>query len=226
MSVFFPAYNEEGNIETTVKKAVEVLKGLELKKWEVIIVDDGSKDGTLKISQRLAKEIPGVRVIHQQNGGYGSALRTGFESGKYEVVVYNDGDGQFDFAEIGKFLEAIENYDVLFGYRIKRADPITRLIMARGWNMVVSLFFTIRLHDVDCGFKMLRKEVIEKIFPLDSKRGGMVNAEIAIKAKRAGFKIGQVGVHHYPRLEGRPTGASIRVIANSFMDLFKLWAKK
>lgn len=224
LSVFFPAYNEEGNIATTTKKAVAALKKLGLR-WEVLIIDDGSKDATGQIADALAKEEVRIKVIHQPNGGYGRALRSGFYNAQYGWVVYTDADGQFDFSEVTKFLAETGKADVIYGYRIKRNDPFFRLLFAKGWALSLFLFFGLRLKDVDCGFKMVRKKVLEKIPPLESTRGGMVNAELAIKAKKYGFEIAQVGVNHYPRLTGRPTGANLRVIIQSYLDLLNLWWK-
>ncbi|OGE26988.1 hypothetical protein A3C32_02295 [Candidatus Daviesbacteria bacterium RIFCSPHIGHO2_02_FULL_41_14] len=225
LSVFFPAYNEEKNIEDTVKKAVNVIKELKLDKWEIIIVNDGSKDKTGEVADNLSQNISNVRVVHQLNGGYGMAVRGGFYNSKYDWIVYTDSDGQFDFSEINKFLELTDQADAIWGYRIKRQDPLFRLLNAQGWKLALWIFFGLSLQDVDCGFKMIKKEIIDKIPKLESTRGGMVNAELAIKAKKYGFKIAQVGVNHYPRIHGKPTGANIRVIIQSFIDLFKLWLK-
>lgn len=222
LSVFFPAFNEEENIRSTVEKAIKVIKNLNIKEWEIIIVDDGSKDGTGEIADKLSKEHKQVRVIHQENGGYGSALKTGFSNSKFEWIVYTDSDGQFDFGEVVRFFEKAKDADVVLGYRIKRSDPFIRIMLAWGWRLSVLVFLGLRLRDVDCGFKLLNRKVWRKISPLDSQRGAMVNAEIAIRAKKSGFKILQVGVNHYPRILGKPTGASIRVIINSYLDLIKL----
>lgn len=225
LSVFFPVFNEEENISSTVEKAVLVLEKLSLK-WEVIVINDGSKDKTGEVAEDLAKRIKNVSVVHQENGGYGLALRAGFKNAKYPWVVYTDGDGQFDFSEVTKFLDKAKNgADLILGYRIKRNDPYKRLVLAKGWALVLFLFFGLKLRDVDCGFKMVHQKVLEGIPKLESKRGAMINAELAIKAEKFGFKIAQVGVNHYPRLFGKPTGASMKVIINSFIEVFKLWWK-
>lgn len=223
LSVFFPCYNEEKNIVTTVKKAVDVLEKLNLN-YEIIIVDDGSTDQTGQIAEGLAKNNSKIRVIHhQKNLGYGEALKSGFYNSRLDTIAYNDGDGQFDFSEVTKFIDKVEEADLIIGYRIKRADHPLRALFAKGWAFSLWSFFGLKLRDVDCGFKLIKKEVLEKIGPLTSTRGGMINAELAIKAKKLGFKIAQVGVKHFPRLSGKPTGASLPVIAKSYLDLFKLW---
>lgn len=223
LSVFFPVFNEGGNIESLVDKALKVLDNLKLE-YEIIIVDDGSKDDTGKILEKLVKENKTIKVYnHPKNLGYGEALKSGFYNAKYDTIVYTDGDGQFDFSEVGKFLEKIEDYDLLIGYRIKRQDPFFRILFKKGWKLSLFVFFGLTLKDVDCGFKMIKRHVLEKIPHLESQRGAMINAELVIKAKKAGFKIGQVGVNHYPRLSGKPTGANLKVIIESYLDFLRLW---
>ena len=225
ISVFFPTYNEEGNIEETVLKAKKVLLDV-AGNWEIIIVDDGSTDKTGEISAELTKKDKRIKVItHQVNRGYGAALQSGFYNAKYDWVVYNDSDGQFDFSEITKFISEIDSANLLLGYRIKRSDSPYRLILTKGWAMCLFITFGLKLKDVDCGFKMVNKKVIEKIPKLESERGGMINAELAIKAKKYGFRIKQIGVNHYPRTKGLATGAQLNVVVKSFIDLFKLWIK-
>lgn len=225
LSVFFPIFNEEANIIPTVEKAVKVLDKLSLKDYEIILIDDGSKDRSLQIVDQLAAKYKFVRAIHQPNGGYGCALRTGFANAKYDWIVYTDADGQFDFLEVTKFLERADEAEVIYGYRLKRKDHFLRNLAAKGWALSVWLFFQLWMKDVDCGFKMVNREVLAKIPTLESSRGGMINAELVIKAKKSGFRIAQVGVNHYPRLAGSPTGVKPRVILQSYIDLFKLWWK-
>ncbi len=223
LSVFFPLYNEEGNVLDRVEKATAVLENLRLD-YEILLIDDGSADKTGQIADELANKNPKIRVIHHpKNLGYGEALKSGFYNARNEIIVYTDGDGQFDFAEVNKFLEKIEDHDLVIGYRIKRQDPFFRILFKKGWKLTLLAFFRLTLKDVDCGFKMVRKEVLEKIPHLQSSRGAMINAELAIKAKKKGFKISQVGVNHYPRLSGKPTGANINVISRSYLDLVSLW---
>ncbi|MBU0999840.1 glycosyltransferase [Patescibacteria group bacterium] len=225
LSVFFPCINEEGSIEDVVCKTEQILKKLKFK-HEIIIVNDGSTDRTGQIADRMARENPNIKVIHHaKNLGYGEALKSGFYNARYETIVYTDGDGQFDFSEVHKFLDKIKDYDLVIGYRIKRQDSFFRRIFGRGWRLTLLVFFRLTLKDVDCGFKMVSKKVLEGIPHLESQRGAMINAELAIKAKKYGFRVGQVGVNHYPRLSGKPTGVNIRVIIKSYLDFFKLWWK-
>lgn len=225
LSVFFPCINEEGNVESTVKRAIEVLDRLKLK-YEVIIVNDGSSDKTGEVAHRLADKNPDIKVIdHPKNLGYGEALKSGFYNARFDTIVYTDGDGQFDFSEVTEFLEKIKENDLVIGYRIKRQDSFIRRLFGKGWKLTLLTFFRVTLKDVDCGFKMVKREVLEKIPHLESSRGAMINAELVIKAKKAGFKIGQVGVTHYPRISGKPTGANVKVIIKSYLDLVRLWWK-
>lgn len=223
LSVFFPAYNEEANIEKTVKDADNILKA-SVGQYEIIIVDDGSKDETGKIADKLALSNKNIKVIHHHpNKGYGAALKSGFYSAKYPWVAFTDSDGQFDFSEILKLLEKTNQADLIVGYRFDRNDPVMRKINGWLWTQLNNLLLGINVRDVDCAFKLIKKEVIETIPRLRSERGGMISPELLYKAHKNGFKIVEVGVHHYPRRLGRQTGANFKVIIKSFIDLFKLW---
>lgn len=225
LSVFFPAFNEEKNIGETVEKAVKVLEDLKIP-YEVLVINDGSKDKTQEVVESLEKTYPKVRLInHPTNLGYGEALKSGFYNSKYDWIAFTDSDGQFDFSEITKFLEKTDEADLVIGYRINRQDPLIRKLNALGWKWINNILMGTYVKDLDCAFKMVKKEVIEKIPKLESSRGGMISPELISKSKRAGFKIVEVGVHHYPRTKGSPTGASPKVILKSFVDLFKLWWK-
>lgn len=224
LSVFFPAYNEEGNIKKTVERAVEVLESLNIE-WEIVIVDDGSKDKTGEIADELALKNPKIRVVHQANGGYGEAIKSGLYNSKLEWIAFTDSDGQFDFSDISKLIEKSDEADLVVGYRMDRKDPVIRKINGWGWTTINNILFGLNLRDIDCAFKLINKKVIGKISKLEAKRGAMISPELLAKAKKSGFKIIEVGVHHYPRLEGNSTGASLKVIINSFRDLFRLWWK-
>lgn len=225
LSVFFPAYNEEKNIKNTVEKAAKKIKELPFKDWEILVIDDGSGDKTGEIADQLAKKNAHIKAIHQENGGYGTALRAGFKNAKYDWIVFTDSDGQFDFAEINKFLEKTMEADYIIGYRIKRADNLFRLLAGKTWALSVFVLFGYWVKDIDCGFRMIKKSVYQKISPLESTRGAMINAEMLVKVKKKKFKIVQVGVNHYPRVGGASTGVRVNVIIKSYWELFKLWWK-
>ncbi len=224
LSLFLPAYNEEANLRTTVEKTVPVLKKA-AGRYELIIVDDGSKDQTGQIADDLAKKYPFIRVIHHRpNRGYGGAVQSGWYGGKFEWIAFIDADGQFDFSEITKFIEKQEetNADLVIGYYLKRAVSRMTILTSKIWELLVFLFFGLRVTDIDCGFKMVRKKVIETIPHLESERGPFVTSELLIKAKKAGFKFAEVGIHHYPRKGGSATGRSFKVIVSGFKDLIRL----
>jgi len=227
LSVFFPAYNEEANIRQAVEKAVEVLEKV-AKKWEIIVIDDGSKDKTGAIVKRLIKKEPRIRLItHTPNRGYGAALKSGFYNSQYEWIAFTDADGQFDFSEITKFFEKQKQTgaDLVIGYYLKRAVPFYRILGSKFWELAVFLLFGLKVKDIDCGFKLIHKKVIEEIPPLEAERGPFISSELLIKAKKKGFKIVQLGVHHYPRKAGKATGASLKVVLSGLKDLIKLKAK-
>ena len=221
LSVFFPAYNEEENIVQTVEKALEVLPAF-VENFEITIVNDGSGDRTKELADKLAGQYENVRVVsHEKNRGYGGALKSGLTSAKYENIFYADGDGQFDLKEIERLLPLVPECDIAAGFRIKRSDPIHRVINGKAYNLLVRLLFGLKVRDIDCAFKIVKKGVVDTI-PLKSE-SQFVSAELLIKAKKKGFTIKQVGVHHFPREKGKPTGNSLRAIIGSFSELFKLW---
>lgn len=228
LSVFFPAYNEEENIKETITKAVAVLNNV-ARKWEIIVVNDGSADKTGEIVKELIKKEPRIQMItHTPNRGYGAALKTGLYNSKYNLIAFTDADGQFDFSEITEFLKTQKKTeaDLAIGYYLKRKVPFYRILGSRFlWQPVVYLLFGLKARDVGCGFKLIKKKVVDKIPRLEAERGPFICSELLIKAKKAGFKIVEVGVHHYPRKSGKATGASLRVILSGFSDLFRLRKK-
>lgn len=225
ISVFFPAYNEEENIEDTARKARKVL--LEIAdKWEIIVVNDGSTDKTGQIAAKLRREDKRIDVInHSTNQGYGAAFRSGFYSGKYAWTAFTDADGQFDFSEITKFIKKQKETgaDLVIGYYLDRKVSKIRKLNSFVWQTINYLLFGLRVRDIDTGFKLFSKTVIDKLPKLESTRGAFIESELLIKAKKAGFKIEEIGVHHYARAAGEATGANFDVIIQSFIDLFKLW---
>lgn len=226
LSVFFPAYNEEKNIKNTVEKAVRALNKT-VKVWEIIIVNDGSKDATGAIADGLAKKDSRIRVIHHNpNRGYGAALKSGFYGSRYPWIVFTDSDGQFDFSQLPNFINKQKETgaDLVVGYYIKRAVPFYRKANTFLWQVVVRLLFNLKVRDIDCGFKLIRKEVFDEIPKLESERGAFISSEFLIKAQKKGFKIVEIGAKHFAAT--RPgTGADINVIVKSFIDLLKLWKK-
>lgn len=224
LSLFFPAYNEEANIAETVTKAAKVLPKV-AHKYEILVVNDGSKDGTGAEVKSLMKKLKFLRMVtHDPNRGYGGALKTGFAETKYDLVVFTDSDGQFDFAEVEKMIAKLQetNADLVIGYRIKRSDPPKRLFIAnmlKLWNL---FWFGMWFRDTDCGFKLIRRRVLDEVIPLTSN-GGIISTEFLAKVKRAGFKYAEVGVHHYPRRAGVSTGDNLKVISKAVRETLAIW---
>lgn len=223
LSVFFPAYNEEQNIITTITKADQVLKSLNLKNYEIIVINDGSEDKTAAVVEKLTLQNSRIRLVnHPKNLGYGHALKTGFQSSKYPWVFFADSDGQFDFSEIGKFLKRGDEADLIVGYRLNRADSLMRKTYTFFWNGLARILLGLTLKDYSCGFKLIKRKVFEAVGPLQAEEK-VTQIEMLVKAKRMGFKFLEVGVNHYPRRYGTPTGAKIKVVVRSMIDLLKLW---
>lgn len=222
LSIFFPFWNEEKNIEVVVKKAVRVAKNV-AEKWEIIMVDDGSSDNTYEIAQRLAKNNPNLKVTRNlTNRGYGAALKTGFKTARYKLIVFTDGDNQFDFSEVTRFLKNLKDADLVIGYRKKRLDHPFRHVLMNLLKIWDFLFFGFYFRDIDCGFKLFRKEALNKILPLNSE-GAMITTEILAKAVRKKLKIKQVEVSHHKRIYGDQSGGNLRVILRALKESFLLW---
>lgn len=220
LSVFFPCHNEEGNVERVVSNALEVLPGIS-DDYEIIVVDDGSTDATGAIADRLAAEHEAVSVIHhEQNRGYGGALQSGFRAATKEWVFYTDGDGQFNLKDLPGLLGLTAQYDIVTCYRMDRQDPLGRKVSGWGWSKLVSLLFGLGLRDVDCAFKLYRREVFDNI-EMHSE-GALIDTEILARAKRRGYRMVQRGVHHYPRQAGVQSGASPRVVLRAVKELIRL----
>ena len=222
ISAVLPAYNEEENIETATRRMADVLRSLDLRDWEVIVVDDGSVDQTGNIADRLAEEDPGhLRVFHHSpNKGYAEALKTGFTRSQHQLIFYTDSDNQFDVREITSFLPLIEDVDIVNGFRIYRFDPLTRLVLSWGFNLLVRILFRIKVRDIDCAFKLFRREVFDKV-NIESKKF-FVDAEVLAKARYFGFRMTEVGVRHYPRPAGRSTVRASHIPA-TLMELARIW---
>jgi len=221
ISFVLPAYNEEENIEKAVRAVVQAAEGLDLEAYEVIVVNDGSADRTHEILERLREENPHVRPIHHpQNIGYADALKTGFTSAMLPLVFYTDSDLQFDVKEVKNLLPAIEDYDIVCGFRIYRYDPLTRLFLAWGYNLVARTIFRLRVRDIDCAFKLFRREVFD-VIEIRSKKF-FVDTEVLAKARHHGFRMTEIGVRHYPRAGGRSTVRPSHIIS-TLRELAKMW---
>ncbi len=225
ISLFLPCYNEEANIEKAVLSAQEFLKEI-ASDYEIIVVNDGSKDRTGEIADKLAGRFSNIKAIHHPtNLGYGSALTSGFRNASKDLVFFMDGDNQFDIRELKNLLPFLDKFDAVVGYRIKRKDPLHRKVNAWLFNRLANILFGLGIRDIDCGFKLFKRRAI-KDMGLTS-RGALISTELLVKIKRRGFKIKEAGVQHYPRVFGKQTGANIKVILRFFKELVKLgWRLK
>jgi glycosyltransferase involved in cell wall biosynthesis len=223
LSVSFPALNEEANIGPLLDEALDVLPSM-ADAFEVIVVDDGSSDATSDVVRRYAELHPEVRlVVHPENLGYGHALRSGLQHSRGDAIALIDGDRQFRIADLAKLAELLPDNDAVLGYRIKRADPWHRLVVAKVYHRVLQAVFRLHLRDVDCGMKLYRREVIDAIFPQLESRSAFISPELAIRSRHAGFeRLSEVGVTHHPRIAGKPKGATPKVIARTLGEILRL----
>ena len=224
LSYFFPAHNEEANLEGLVSEALATLPSL-ADTFEIVIVDDGSRDATGRLADDLAAVHPGIvrAVHHPTNLGYGAALRSGFRAARHDDVAFTDGDRQFRVADVGRLIErmaALDRPDVVVGFRIKRADPLVRTLYARAYRLANRIFFGLRVRDVDCACKLFRRAALEGL-AVDSG-GAFFSAELLIKLQAAGRSVAEVGVPHHPRTAGSATGAKPSVVFRAVRDFWRL----
>jgi glycosyltransferase involved in cell wall biosynthesis len=224
LSFFFPAHNEEANLEALVEEALSSLPSL-AERFEIIAVDDGSRDRTPAIADALAKRHPDLfRVVHHPtNLGYGAALRSGFRAARFDLIAFIDGDRQFKVADVGRLTERLaapDAPDVVVGYRLKRADPPIRRWYARIYRLANRIFFGVRVRDIDCACKLFRRQAL---VPIRVASGGaFFTAELLVKLRFEGRRLAEVGVPHYARIAGSPTGARPSVVFRAMRDFWSL----
>jgi glycosyltransferase involved in cell wall biosynthesis len=220
VSIVLPAHNEEDNIERAVAEATTAAERL-FGEHEIIVVDAGSADGTAGVAKALARTDPRIRVIcHGRNRRYGEALRTGFLASRMDYVFFTDSDCQFDVNEVERFLPYADTVDVVAGYRLNRQDALVRRLFAYGWNAVVRVLFYVPARDIDCAFKLMKRDVLNEI-DIESV-GAMVSTELMVKLGRSGASVVEVGVHHRPREAGEARGANPRVILRALIELLRM----
>ena len=221
LSLVLPAHNEEANLPVVVGRALEQLPRF-ADDFEVIVVDDGSRDETGGIAGRLATEDRRVKVVHHpRNRGYGAALISGFDASRGDYVMFMDADRQFDVADLALLAPLVGRFDIVAGFRMERNDPLHRRVFAEIFNVVVRILFGVHLRDIDCAFKVFRGDLLRSLEL--SAPGALINTEIQAKARRRGATLTQVGVHHYPRVAGEATGGSPRVILRAMQETIALW---
>lgn len=217
LSLCLPAFNEEANIADTLDAACTILPEF-VRRYEIVVVDDGSRDETWDRLTAYAEKEPCVRPVrHPQNRGYGAAVTTGLRAAQGDLIVFTDSDGQFSFLNLPWFLCRIRECDAVIGYRYRRADPWHRRLNAWAWNRLVRAFLGVRVRDLDCAFKLFRREVIDGLRL--TATGAAINVEILAQCVHGGLRVAELPVAHYPRYHGSSTGAALRVIARAFREL-------
>ena len=223
LSVFFPAYNDAPSMPPLIEKTLLTLHA-HVADYEVIVVNDGSRDDTGAVLERLRKVYtPHLRVVtHEQNRGYGGALRSGFQSAAKDYVFYTDGDGQYDPRELPKLLELVKpGVGLVNGYKIERNDPPHRILIGNIYNFCARLLFRIRIRDIDCDFRVIRRDLLHELELVST--GGAICVELVRKIEISGCAVAEAGVHHYPRLHGRSQFFRIRSLGVTFFELVRLW---
>lgn len=222
LSVFFPAYNDSGTIASMVIRSVRAASDL-TSDYEIIVVNDGSADATADIADELARTYPHVRVVHHPtNRGYGGALQTGFRTATKDLVFYTDGDAQYDPTELALLWSKMTpDADVVNGYKISRSDPLHRILIGRLYHHIVSILFRLKVRDVDCDFRLMRRAIFERINL--EKTSGVICLEMIKKIQDAGFHIVEVPVHHYHRAFGKSQFFNLRRIFRTAFDVMGLW---
>ncbi len=224
LSVFFPAYNDSGTIASLVIAARSSAQKLTTD-FEILVVNDGSADSTATIADELAKTYPEVRVIHHPaNRGYGGALRTGFSESRKDLIFYTDGDAQYDPTEMeALWPKMTPSVDVVNGYKISRSDPMHRIIIGRVYHHTVKILFGLKVRDVDCDFRLIRRTVFDRISL--EHNSGVICLELMKKLTDAGCHIEEVPVHHYNRTYGKSQFFNFSRLWHTARDVFKLWMK-
>lgn len=222
LTVFFPAYNDSGTIASLVIAAVQTARRL-TPDFEVLVINDGSVDATAAVADELARLYPEVRVIHHpKNRGYGGALQSGFAHATKEVIFYTDGDAQYDPREMVRLWERFgDDVDLVNGYKISRSDPLHRIIIGRVYHHTVKRLFGLRMRDVDCDFRLMRRAIFDRVTL--EKTSGVICLEMMTKIHQAGFRIAEVPVHHYHRAYGKSQFFNVRRVWRTAVDVIRLW---
>lgn len=222
VSFFCPAYNDEGNLPELIP-AVHSFLSENADAFEIVIIDDGGPDRTGEVADDLARRFSNVRVVHHpKNKGYTATLKEGFEGGRYEYVMYTDGDNQYDINDFGPYLRLLEDHDVIAGYATKKAVSNFRKFQSWVHNALISMLFLTRFRDINCAMKIFRKSVLDKIEIKSDPYGAFIDAELMLKAKKLGARIAQFPVVHYERRSGVASGSKPKVVLNTMKDMFKL----
>jgi glycosyltransferase involved in cell wall biosynthesis len=221
LSVFFPCFNEEKNIALFVKQAEEILPKI-ADKYEILIVNDGSRDQTKAVAEKVASSNTHIKVInHDTNRGYGAALKSGFSASSHDWIFFTDGDLQFDLTELQTLLPFTKTNSVIIGYRKNRAEGFRRALNARLFKTFVDILFRLHVRDIDCAFKLIRRDALQNIGLVSD--GAFISSELLYRLKKKGYKFKQIGVTHYSRQFGNPTGSNLRVILKALKETVTLY---
>lgn len=220
LTVVLPCFNEAPNVAQAIREATWAA-ARSAGEHQIVVVDDGSTDGTAAIAAEVAREVPHVRLVeHDQNRGYGAALVSGIRAASQPWVLLTDADLQFRLDQVADFVPLTRDADVVIGWRLDRQDPLYRRINAAGWNCLVKRTFGLQVRDVDCAFKLVRREVVEGIALRSS--GAMISTELLVRAQANGARVRELGVEHRPRVAGEQSGADPRVVLRAFRELRRL----
>jgi glycosyltransferase involved in cell wall biosynthesis len=224
LTVFFPAFNDSETLPALITSAAETLNDL-AQDYEIIVVDDGSTDSTPQVLEGLQRQYPFLRVVrHPRNLGYGAALRSGFSSATKQLVFYTDGDGQYDVGELRELFARLEaDVDVVNGYKLERADPALRTLIGKVYQRLTKALLNLKIRDVDCDFRLIRRPVLDAVSL--TFRSGAICAELMAQIERAGFRIVEVPVHHYPRRSGQSQFFRLAPVARTIFDISRLWVR-
>jgi glycosyltransferase involved in cell wall biosynthesis len=220
LSIVLPCYDEEANVADAIRAAASAAAAVSAE-YEIVVVDDGSADATSAVAAKFVERDPRVRlIVHARNRGYGDALRSGLRAATMPWVLLTDADLQFDMHEVDDFALRADSADLIVGWRVMRQDPVRRRTNAAAWNWLVRSMFALPVHDVDCAFKLIRKDVLDS-FELESS-GAMISTELIVRSLAAGARVTELPVRHRPRVAGEQSGANIRVVLRAFRELARL----
>jgi glycosyltransferase involved in cell wall biosynthesis len=220
LTVVLPCFNEAPNVAQAIHEATWAAVW-NADEYQIIVVDDGSTDGTAQIAADVARSVPHVRIVqHDQNRGYGAALVSGLRAARMPWVLLTDSDLQFDLDQLSDFVPLTGEADLVVGWRLDRQDPLHRRVNAAAWNWLVRHAFDLQVRDVDCAFKLMRREVLEDVALTSS--GAMISTELLVRAQANGARVRELAVEHRPRIAGEQSGANPRVVLRAFRELRRL----
>tara|TARA_B100000700_G_scaffold146207_1_gene162669 strand:- start:3412 stop:4116 length:705 start_codon:yes stop_codon:yes gene_type:complete len=223
ISLMFPLYRDKKTVKKMILRSLNILRRTK-KKFEIIIVDDGCPENSGKIALKFSKKIKNIKVIfHKKNMGYGAAIKTGIKNCKNDYIFAIDGDGEYDVNDLPRLLKSVQKGDLVITYRFKKKYSTSRIIISWAYNIILRFLFRTKYRDISTGSRLIKKSIMKKI-KLTSN-SPFVGAELAIKAKRAGFKVNEIGIHTYPRTFGTGSSVSLKNILLTIKDMLLLFTR-